>query len=52
MNDPKNKIKSTYAQVTKNRHPINLEEIKPEDIFELISLKTVIKAKAISKENL
>ncbi len=52
MNDPKNKIKSTYAQVVKNHHPINLQEIKPEDIFELISLKTVIKAKAISTKNL
>ncbi len=52
MNNPKNKIKSTYAQVVKNHHPINLQEIKPEDIFELISLKTVIKAKAISTKNL
>ncbi len=52
MNNPKNKIKSTYAQVVKNHHPVNLKEIKPEDIFELISLKTVIKAKAISTKNL
>jgi exodeoxyribonuclease VII large subunit len=48
-NNPKKKTKSTYAQIVKDHKPTDLEKINPEDIFELISIKTIIKAKALEK---
>ncbi len=49
INNPQKKIKSAYAQIVKDHKPTDLEKIEPDDIFELISVKTIIKAKAVSK---
>jgi len=51
-NNPQKKIKDSFAQIIKEGKPANLEDIKPDEIFSLVTPKTKIKAKAISKTSL
>jgi len=47
-NDPVKRVKDSFAQVIKDDKPISLESIQPDEIFELITPKTKLTAKAIS----
>ncbi len=51
-NNPSKKIKNTFAQILKENKPINLENIKKDEIFTLISTKTKLTAKAIEKNKI
>ncbi len=51
-NDPSKKIKNTFAQILKENKPINLENIKKDEIFTLVSTKTKLTAKAIEKSEI
>ena len=47
-NDPQKRVRESFAQITKDKKPIPIDLLKPDDIFDLISTKTKIKAKTIS----
>lgn len=51
-NDPKKRVKESFAQVVKENKPVSIDTLKQDDIFELISTKTKVKAKALQIENL
>ena len=51
-NDPQKKIKESFAQVVKNDKPTSLENIRPDEIFSLITPKIKLTAKAISSKKL
>ena len=49
LNDPKNKIKTTYAQITKENKPISLETLDKNDIINLEDPQYKITAKILDK---
>ena len=51
-NDPQKKIKESFAQVVKNDKPTSLEDIRPDEIFSLVTPKTKLIAKAISSKKI
>ncbi len=51
-NDPKKRVKESFAQIIKNDKPTTLEAIEPNEVFSLITPTTKLKAKAISKTKL
>ncbi len=51
-NNPKKRVKESFAQITKDNKPIPIESLEPNDTFALITPDTKLKAKAISKTKL
>jgi len=51
-NDPKNRVKEGFAQITRNGKIVNLKDIEEGETFYLISKDTKLQAKAIKKESL
>ena len=51
-NDPRKRLKESFAQIVKEDKPVTLESIKPNDTFSLITPTTKLTAKAISKTKL
>jgi exodeoxyribonuclease VII large subunit len=51
-NNPEKRVKESFAQIVKDKKPISIDLLKPDDIFELVSTKAKVKAKSISVINL
>ncbi len=51
-NDPRKRLKESFAQIVKDDKPVTLESIKPNETFSLITPTTKLTAKAISKTKL
>ena len=51
-NDPRKRLKESFAQIVKDDKPVTLKSIKPNDTFSLITPTTKLIAKAISKTKL
>ncbi len=51
-NDPKKRVKESFAQIIKNDKPTTLEAIEPNEMFSLITPTIKLNAKAISKTKL
>ena len=51
-NDPRKRLKESFAQIVKEDKPVTLESIKPNETFSLITPTTKLTAKAISKTKL
>ncbi len=51
-NDPKKRVKESFAQIIKENKPVTLETIEPDEIFSLVTPKAKITAKALTKTDI
>ena len=49
VNDPKKRVKESFAQITKDNKAIDPQKIEIDEIFSLVTPKVKIKAKALDK---